>query len=130
MTIPAFTVYVYGSSDANLNDAVVEGQQVASYYVSDSQDLTGTADDYTRTLSLPASAINADLLEEVAPGGDRFLVGQVVFDGDPTGELSVPFRFQGGTFETTDTRAIVSPGSTAARRSIRTGRKPPASPTT
>jgi autotransporter-associated beta strand protein len=102
VTIPAFTVYVYGSSDANLNDAVVEGQQVASYYVSDSQDLTGTADDYTRTLSLPASAINADLLEEVAPGGDRFLVGQVVFDGDPTGELSVPFRFQGGTFETTD----------------------------
>ena len=110
-TIPAFHVNVYAVGDGNFSDPMNSLNEVASYAVNNSmrsKPLTGTASDYELNLLLAASQINPRIMDGVANG---YLLAQIVFDGPQWSDFSIPVRFQGGPFQTSDGQVWVYGGA-------------------
>jgi autotransporter-associated beta strand protein len=118
VTIPGFTVTVYASPTGLLGDGTAPA---GTYYVGDPENaggayavgltdangedcLTATPDNYERTVTLPASALNpTDLF---CPNGicitDIYLLADIHFDGDTSSAGDILIRFEGGAFQTSD----------------------------
>jgi hypothetical protein len=112
-TIPGFTVTVYASPTGLFDDGT---EAPAGYYyvgdpgsapplpnlcVIDADDagyLTATSSDYERTITLPASALDPNVL---AADPDGYLLAKIHFDGDTTDADDIWVRFEGGAFQTT-----------------------------
>ena len=109
VTIPFFVVNVYAVADGSFLDARNIYNLIASYPVNDSNypdDFTGTADNNQFTLDLPTDDVSSSLLG--AP--NQYLIAEIDFDGDPSGDLPVLARFQGGAFQTGDSQLWVYGG--------------------
>jgi autotransporter-associated beta strand protein len=127
VTIPGFTIFVgagsgvFGEPDATAGIYYVGYPQnapdlpgICVIDATGTNDLTATASDFERTVTLPASALSATVIEgcwETAYNSytitDPYLVASIEFDGAPNGNDNIPVRFEGGAFQTADGTVFV-----------------------
>jgi len=108
VTIPPFTINVFAVPTGSFYDPRTSDNQIVSYAVSDWEDLNAPPDagnyDFQKTIEIPASEINSQLLASLVAQGNDYLVAEMDFgDGSPP----VLARFQGGTFQTADANGTV-----------------------
>jgi hypothetical protein len=127
VTIPGFTIFVgagsgvFGEPDATAGIYYVGDPQnapdlpgICVIDATGTNDLTATAGDFERTVTLPASALSATVIEgcwETAYNSytitDPYLVASIEFDGDTNGNDNIPVRFEGGAFQMDDGTVFV-----------------------